>query len=97
MMHCYPDGVITSTIARQTNYKVYPNLIPFPLRNLQRLQQTCSSVMIYLDSLTTVAYSHLLCYLFFHSVPLESFLQVLVHLFAARVYGIRCLMSLLEI
>jgi hypothetical protein len=96
VVHYYPNKVITSTSAGQTNYKVHPNLIPFPLRNLQRLQQTCGSLMLCLDSLTTVAYSHIICYLPFHFVPPESFLQVLVHLFAARVYGIRCLMSFLE-
>jgi hypothetical protein len=96
VVHYYPDGVITSTSTRQTNYKVHPNLIQFPLRNLYRLQQTCGSLMLCLDSLTTVAYSHILGYLPFHSVPPESFLQVLVHLFVARVYGIRYLMSFLE-
>jgi hypothetical protein len=52
--------------------------------------------MLCLDPLTTVTYSHILYYLPFHTVPRESFLQVLVHLFAARVYGIRCLMNFLE-
>jgi hypothetical protein len=96
MVHYYPDGVITSTSAGQTNYKVHPNLIPFPMRNLQRLQQTCGSLMLCHDSLTTVAYSHILCYFPFHSIPPESFLQGLVHIFAARVYGICCLMSFPE-
>jgi hypothetical protein len=45
------------------------------------------------DHLTTIAYGHILCYLPFHTVPLESFLQVLVHLLTARVYGISCLVS----
>jgi hypothetical protein len=40
------------------------------------------------DSLTTVTYSNILRDLPFHIVPPESFLQVLVHLFAVRVYGI---------
>jgi hypothetical protein len=52
--------------------------------------------MLCLNSLTTVAYGNILCYLPFHTVPPESFLQALVHLFAARVYGISCLMSFLE-
>jgi hypothetical protein len=95
-IHYYPDGVITSTSAGQTNYKVHPNLIPFLLRNLQWLQQTCGSLMLCLDSLTNVASGNILCYLPFHTVPPESFLQVLVHLLAARVYGIRCLMSFLK-
>jgi hypothetical protein len=80
----------------QPDYKVHPNLIPFPLRNLQWLQQTCGSLILYLDSLTTVVYGNILCYLSFHAVPLESFLQVLVHLLATRVYGVSYLMSFLE-
>jgi hypothetical protein len=52
--------------------------------------------MLCLDSLTTVAYGNILCYIPFHVVPPESFLQVLVHLLAARVYGIGCLMSFLK-
>jgi hypothetical protein len=74
MVHYYPDGVITSTSARQTDIKVQSNLIPFPLRNLQRLQQTCMYLMFCFNSLTTVTYSHILCYLPFHPVPPESFL-----------------------
>src|SRR5688572_28630734 len=95
-VHYYPDGVITSTSARQTNYKVHFDLIPFPLRNLQRLQQTCGPLMFCLNPLTTVTYSHILCYLPFHTVPPESFLKVLVHLLTTKVYRICCLMSFLE-
>jgi hypothetical protein len=95
-VHYYPDGVITSSSARQTDYKVHPNLIPFPMRNRQRLQQTCRPLMLCLDSLTFVTYGNIICDLPFHSVPPESFLQVLVHLLAATVYGISCLMSFLE-
>jgi hypothetical protein len=52
--------------------------------------------MLYLDSLTIVAYGNITCYLPFHTVPPEYFLQVLVHLLVVRVYGISCLVSLLE-
>jgi hypothetical protein len=96
MVHYYPDEVITSSSAGQTNYKVHHNLISFPLRNLQRLQQTCGSLMFCLDPLTNVASGHILCYLSFHTVPPESLLQVLVHFLATRVYIICCLMSFLE-
>jgi hypothetical protein len=96
MVHYYPDGVITSSSAGQTNYKVHPNLIMFPMWNLQRLQQTCGSLMFCLDPLTTVASSHILCYLSFHTIPLESPLQVLVHFLTTRVYRVCCLMSFLE-
>jgi hypothetical protein len=52
--------------------------------------------MFSLDPLTTVASGHILCYLSFHIVPLESLLQVLVHFLATRVYRVCCLMSLFE-
>jgi hypothetical protein len=52
--------------------------------------------MFCLDPLTTVASGNVLCYLPFHTAPSESFLQVLVHLLATRVYRICYLMSLLE-
>jgi hypothetical protein len=52
--------------------------------------------MLRLNSLTTVTYGNIICDLPFHTVPLESFLQIMVHFLAARVYGISCLMSFLE-
>jgi hypothetical protein len=96
MVHYYPEGVITSSSAGQTNYKVHPNLIVFPLQNLQWLQQSYGSLMFCLDPLTTVASSHILCYISFHTVPPKSFLQVLVHLLTTRVYRVCYLMSFLE-
>jgi hypothetical protein len=73
-VHYYPNGVITSTSAGKTDYKVHSDLIPLPSSNLQRLQQTCRSLMLYFNHLTTFTYNHILCYLPFHSVPPESFL-----------------------
>jgi hypothetical protein len=52
--------------------------------------------MFCFNPLTTVTHSHILCYLPFHTVPPESFLQVLVHLLTTRVYGVYCLMGFLE-
>jgi hypothetical protein len=75
VVHYYLDGVITGLSPRQTDYKVHPNLIPFPLRNLQWLQQTpCGPLMLCLDLLTNVAYGNILCYLPFHIVPPKPFL-----------------------
>jgi hypothetical protein len=95
-VHYYPDGVITITSARQTDYEIHSDLIPFPLRDLQWLQQTCRSLMFCFNPLTIVTYSHILCFLPFHIVPPESFLQVLVHLLTTRVYSVCYLMSFLE-
>jgi hypothetical protein len=52
--------------------------------------------MLCLNSVTTVAYGHILHDLPFHTVPPESFLQVLVHFLVARVYGVSYLMSFFE-
>jgi hypothetical protein len=52
--------------------------------------------MLCLNSLTTVTYGNILGDLPFHTVPPESFLQVLVHCLATRVYGISCFKSFLD-
>jgi hypothetical protein len=52
--------------------------------------------MLCLDPLITIASSHILYYLSFHTIPPESLLQVLVHFLASRVYRICCLMSFFE-
>jgi hypothetical protein len=93
-VHYYPDGVITS--ARQPDYEIHSDLIPFPMRNLQRLQQTCRFLVFCFNPLTTVTYSHILCYFSFHTVPLESFLQVFVHLLTTRVYRLCYLIGFFE-
>jgi hypothetical protein len=40
--------------------------------------------MIGLDSLTSVAFGHILCYLSLHSYPSKFFLQILIHLVGSR-------------
>jgi hypothetical protein len=52
--------------------------------------------MLRFNPLTIVAYDNILRDLPFHTVPPESFLQILVHLLASRVYGIGCFMGFLE-
>jgi hypothetical protein len=52
--------------------------------------------MFCFNPLTTVTHSHILCYLPFHTVPPESFLQVLVHLLTTRVYRVFYLMGFFE-
>jgi hypothetical protein len=95
-VHYYPNGIIVGSCARQPDYEVHSDLISFPRRNLQWLQQTGWPLMLCLDPLTTITYSHMLCDLSFHSVPPEFLLQILVHLLTSRMYGIRCLMNFLE-
>jgi hypothetical protein len=95
-VHYYPDGVITGSSARQDDYKVHSNLIPFPFEESAMAVTNLWAFDALLNSLTTVTYGHILCDLTIYTVLLESFIQVLVHLLAARMYGINCLMSFLK-
>ena len=95
-VHHYPNGIVAGSSARQPDYEVHPDLIPFPLRNLQRLQQPGWLLMLCLDTSTTITHSHVLYDFPLHSVPLELLLQILIHLLTPRVYRISCLMSFLE-
>jgi hypothetical protein len=52
--------------------------------------------MLHLNSLTSVTYGNILRDLPFYTVPPESFLRVLVHFLAARMYKIGCFMSFLD-
>jgi hypothetical protein len=52
--------------------------------------------MLYLDTLTSVADSHILRNGMLHSTPPELFLQIVIHLRAARMNGICRIMSLTQ-
>jgi hypothetical protein len=52
--------------------------------------------MLCLDTLTSVTDSHVLRNGTLHSIPPESFLQVIIHLRAARMDRICCIMSLTQ-
>jgi hypothetical protein len=52
--------------------------------------------MLCLDTLTGVTDSHILRNGTLHSIPPESFLEVIIHLRAARMNRIRCIMSLTQ-
>jgi hypothetical protein len=96
LVHYYPYGVVPFLSTRQANNEVHGDLLPFPLGNLQRLQQPCWPLMLCLDTLTSVADSHVLCNWTLHPIPPESFLQVVIHLRAARMDRICCIMSLTQ-
>jgi hypothetical protein len=95
-VHHYPNGIVAGSSARQSDYEVHPDFIPFPLRNSQQLQQSSWLLMLCLDPLTTITYGHMLCNLPFHSVLPKFLLQILVHLLTSRVFVISCLMIFLE-
>jgi hypothetical protein len=96
VVHHYPNGIIASSSARQSDYGVHLDFIPFPLRNSQRLQQSSWLLMLCLDTSSTITHSHVLCDFPLHSVPPELLLQILIHLLTSRVYRVSYLMSLLE-
>src|SRR6185503_7332992 len=52
--------------------------------------------MLSLDTLTGVTNSHVLCHGTFHPIPPETFLQIIIHLHAARMNGIGCIMGLTQ-
>jgi hypothetical protein len=52
--------------------------------------------MLCLDTLASVTDSHVLRNGTLHSIPPESFLEVIIHLRAAWMNGIRCIMSLTQ-
>jgi hypothetical protein len=52
--------------------------------------------MIGLDSLTSVAFGHILCYLSLHSCPPEILLQILIHLVGPRMDRISRAMGLVH-
>jgi hypothetical protein len=52
--------------------------------------------MLYLDTLTSVTDGHVLRNGMLHSIPPESFLEVIIHLRAARMDRIHSIMSLTQ-
>src|SRR6185312_15061193 len=59
-VHYYPYRVVPLLSTRQSHYEIHRDLLPFPLGNLQRLQQTGWPLMICLHTLTCVTDGHIL-------------------------------------
>ena len=95
-IYYYPNGVVPLLSTRQSHYEIHRDLLPFPLGNLQRLQQTCWPLMLSLDTLTGVANSHVLYNRMLHPIPPESFLKIIVHLGTAWMKRVSCIMSLTQ-
>ena len=95
-IYYYPNGVVPLLSTRQSHYEIHHDLLPFPLGNLQRLQQTCWPLMLSLDTLIGVANSHILYNRTLHPIPLESFLKIIVHLGTAWMNRVSCIMSLTQ-
>src|SRR6185312_12634500 len=87
-IHYYPYGVVPFLSTGQSNNEVHSDFLPFPLWNLQRLQQTCWPLMLSLDTLTGVRNSHVLCHRTLHPIPPKTFLEIIIHLRAARMNGV---------
>lgn len=67
---------------------------PRPLGNLQRLQWSCRTLMLVFHFLINSARSHILSNIHFHSLPLETLFQILIHPGLTKMNSIRGTMSL---
>src|SRR4051812_3682838 len=91
-----PDRVISPTRSRQSGDKVHSNGIPFPFRNLQRLQQSSGSLMSCLDSLTYITLGDIASDFSVHLMPPKLLFQILIHLSPSGVDRIKSIMSFLQ-
>src|SRR3954463_15422976 len=91
-----PNRVISPTRSRQSGDKVHSNGIPFPFRNLQWLQQSCGSLMSFLDSLTHVTLGDIASDFSLHLMPPKLLFQILIHLSSSGVDRIKSIMNFIE-
>src|SRR3954470_15415842 len=91
-----PDRVISPTRSRQSGDRVHSNGIPFPFRNLQRLQQSSGSLMSCLDSLTYITLGDIASDFSLHLMPPKLLFQILIHLSSSGMDRIKSIMSLLQ-
>jgi hypothetical protein len=89
-----PMGIIFRLGPRQSHDEIHSNLIPLPLRYLQRLQQSSGSLLLVLGSLIGVAKGNILGNISLHSIQSICCLQIMVHLTPSRMNGISGLVSL---
>src|SRR3954471_9990709 len=95
-VHYDPDRVISPTRSRQSSDKVHSYRIPFPFRNLQRLQQSSGSLMSCLDSLTYITPGDIASDFSLHLMPPKLLFQILIHLSSSWMDRIKSIMSLLQ-
>src|SRR3954469_14378037 len=95
-VHYDPDRVISPTRSRQSGDKVHSNGIPFPFRNLQRLQQSSGSLMSRLESLTYITLGDIASDFSLHLIPPKLLFQVLIHLRSSGVDRIKSIMRFLQ-
>src|SRR4051812_8315060 len=87
-VHYYPDGVVASRGLWKCHDEVHTDVVPLPLRNLQRLQQSRGLLMFGLDSVAYVAAGNIIGNILWHPVPPKYGLHILIHLGASRVNGV---------
>ena len=87
---------MTSLGPRQSCDEIHSDFFPFPLRNLQRLQQSGRALMLYLYHLTSITFGDVKSYFTLHTVPPKLALYVLIHLCPSRMKSISRFMSLLQ-
>jgi hypothetical protein len=93
-IHNLPNGIVARLSSRQSHDKMYGNLFPPPLKHLQWLQQSCSSLMLGFDLLTTVISNNIVDNVSLHTTPPISGFEIMVHLIPSWMYGISGFMSL---
>jgi hypothetical protein len=93
-IHNYPNGIISRLSYQQTHNKIHGNLFPLQLRDLQWLQQFSRSLMLSLDSLTSIAKTNILGNVPLHTISPISYLEIMVHLIPSWMNEISGLVSL---
>ena len=91
-----PNGVMSTGGPWKSGDKIHSDFIPFPLGDLQRLKQSCGSLVFGLDSLTHITFGYIRTNLPLHPMPPKIFTELLIHLRSARVDGVGSIMSFLQ-
>src|SRR5215216_6136023 len=88
------NSIITLLRFGKTNDEVHLDMVPFPLRNRDRLQSSSMPLMFCLDTTTNITLSNITSNVLLHVRPPESLTNVLLHLGATEMNRQRRIMSL---
>src|SRR5215216_5829093 len=88
------NSIITLLRFGRTSDEVHLDMVPFPLRNRDRLQSSSRPLMFCLDTTANVTLSNIVSNVLLHVRPPESLTNVLVHLGTIGMNRHRCIMSI---
>src|SRR5215216_1220630 len=88
------NSIITLLRFGKTSDEVHLDMVPFPLRNRDRLQNSSRPLMFCLDMTANITLSNIASNVLLHVRPPESLSNVLVHLGATGMNRQRRIMSL---